>query len=477
MNVEALAIRIGRRRAGILFRYPLSHDHVVTCFVPDPEFAQDPQQPTLSHSLLADTHAEQMAFWADETSIPLNGTYSARHGWLLPSFFQNLLPEGAFRNHLAELRKCEPSNHFELLAAAGRDLPGNVYAEPVSLDRDELERLVTQHNDALEMSVTAEPMAGGVSVSGVQPKLAVVKQDGRYVARTKLQDTHIIAKLPVVDSPNLPELEELSLRLARAAGVNTVEAWLEPLSALEAEHNYDLGDADKQTKFMAVQRYDRDAPIKGPQDTGRVHAEDFAQVLGVAPENKYSGSYLEVAAVMATEQSLGEPAVHELLRRIFVNELLGNPDMHLKNIGLWYPDGRTPELPPAYDLVAYSAYGKGKTRGLFMFPEGRKHPLMAKFEFSEQGQLLTPNARVSMTPGELREFCSRLGLVEKPASTVLRRCADEAFKTWPALIESSGITRLMKERMLAHFYSHPSIESLARRAERRTERSAGPTQA
>lgn len=467
MNVEALAIRIGKRRAGILFRYPLSADQVVTRFVADPDFAKDPKQPTLSLSFGADTPAEQAAFWADETSIPLNGSYSARHGWLLPVFFQNLLPEGAFRNHLAELRKCEPNNHFELLAAAGRDLPGNVYAEPVNLDRDELARLVTQNNDALEMTVTAEPMASGVSVSGVQPKLAVVKQDGRYVARTKLQDTHIIAKLPVVGNPHLPELEELSLRLAREAGVNAVSAWLEPLSALEAEHNYDLGDADKQTQFLAVQRYDRDAPTQGPEDTGRVHAEDFAQVLGVAPENKYSGSYLEVAAVLKGEPSLGEAAIHELLRRIFVNELLGNPDMHLKNIGLWYPDGRTPQLPPAYDLVAYSAYGKGATRALFMFPEGREHHLMAKYQFTAQGQLVTPAPRVTLTPGELREFCTRLGIVEKPASAALSHCAKLAFKTWPALIESSGITKQMKERMLSHFLSHPSIEGLARRAQRR----------
>ena len=35
---------------------------------------------------------------------------------------------------------------------------------------------------------------------------------------------------------------------------------------------------------------------------------------------------------------------------------IGNADMHLKNWTLLYPDGRTPELSPAYDFVSTIAY-------------------------------------------------------------------------------------------------------------------------
>jgi serine/threonine-protein kinase HipA len=79
------------------------------------------------------------------------------------------------------------------------------------------------------------------------------------------------------------------------------------------------------------------------------------------PEDRYGAfdgqnrtSYLAVAAVLMSFDSLGEAAVHELLRRFVVNELLGNPDMHLKNIGLLHPGGVRPTLSPAYDVVAYS---------------------------------------------------------------------------------------------------------------------------
>ncbi|HEY7805440.1 MAG TPA: HipA domain-containing protein, partial [Orrella sp.] len=172
------------------------------------------------------------------------------------------------------------------------------------------------------MITTAEPLEQGVSLSGVQPKLGVIKDRDRYLGRTKDNDTHIIAKLPVVAHPLLPEVEDLSLRLAKAAGVNACDAYLEPLGKLVARHDYDLGEVEQHTNFLAVVRYDR-------QPSARVHCEDFAQVFGVIPEDKYSNefSYLQVAEVLLTQPSLAENAVHELLRRILVNEMLGNPDM------------------------------------------------------------------------------------------------------------------------------------------------------
>ncbi len=39
--------------------------------------------------------------------------------------------------------------------------------------------------------------------------------------------------------------------------------------------------------------------------------------------------------------------------------LIGNADAHLKNWSLVYPDGRTPKLAPAYDLVATGPYIPG----------------------------------------------------------------------------------------------------------------------
>ena len=340
-----------------------------------------------------------------------------------------------------------------MLAACGKDLPGNVYALPVELSRDELAKYVTQNNDALEMSVTAEPMDEGVSLSGVQPKLAVTKVGDRYVARTTMQEAHIIAKLPVVGQPRLPELEDLSLRLAAAAGVTVCTAYLVPLAQLAVDHGYDLGDADGMTNFLAVERYDRDAP-------GRVHCEDFAQVLNVWPEDKYTGaSYVEVAATMMGFESLGEKAVHELVRRLVVNEMLGNPDMHLKNMGLRYSDGVNPELPGAYDIVGYAAYHARTGHGLhILVPDETRKP-----RIPAQAPSAAKAAKPQLTPMVVRKFCAALALPEKPMAAVIKACVQLARRNWPALIESAHLTELQKKNLLQYFRSHHLVVSLAKR--------------
>lgn len=308
-----------------------------------------------------------------------------------------------------------------------------------------------------------EPPDDGVSLSGVQPKLGVIKNGDRYVGRTKNQDTHIIAKLPVVGQPKLPELEHLSLMLATAAGVSVCEAYLEPLEKLTVQHGYDLGDAHGKTNFLAVVRYDR-APGR------RIHCEDFAQVFGEMPEDKYGGlmrktrpvSYVDVAAVLLSFETIGEPGVHELLRRLVVNEMLGNPDMHLKNIGLRYLDGRAPELPPAYDIVAYAALNKNTGHALTILPP----EAVPKAKGHAVGE------KQHLSPAILRAFCAALGLPEKPAAKAISDCVRAACERWPDMIAASGITERQKKRLLEHFHAHPMVASLARRGNRRPQ--AGP---
>ncbi len=450
MNVKALEILVGALRIGVLFQYAQEGAPVINRFVADPAFIEVEDPPVLSLSYQAD---EQALFWRDIGGPQFNGRLSKDgQTWLLPSFFQNLLPEGVFREQLAQLRGCEKGDNFELLAASGKDLPGNVYALPAHLGRQELATYVTQNADALEMTVTAEPLDEGVSISGMQAKLAVIKEGERYVARTKDQDTHIIAKLPVIGYPLLPEVEDLSLRLAKAAGVDACEAYLEPLHKLAAQHNYDLGDVNGQTNFLAVVRYDRKPGL-------RIHCEDFAQVFGVMPEDKYSlnYSYTTIAGTMMAYPSLGEPAVHELLRRIVVNELLGNPDMHLKNIGLWYPDGEAPKLPPAYDLVAHTLFAPVTGHGLRILP-ARQEQLLPK-----RGSEEVKSRKITMSPAVLRSFCNLVDIPERPASKVISDCVTAAFKMWPKLIRESAIAETQKAKMMAHLGKHPLISGLARR--------------
>lgn len=461
MNIKALEIRLGKRRLGLLFQFAPEGGAVINRFVADEDVARDSDLPVVSLSWRANSPQEQVTFWRDLYSQAFNGRLARdSRSWLLPPFFQNLLPEGIFRNQLASARKCEPNDYFELLAACGGDLPGNLYALPVELSRTELGRLVTQDADALEMTVTAEPLEDGVSLSGFQPKLGVVKDGDRFVGRTRDEDSHIIAKLPVGGYPLLPEVEALSLRLAHAAGVDVCEAHLAPMGQLAAQHGYELGAIRNETNFLAVTRFDR---VPG----ARSQCEDFAQVFGVMPEDKYSPdySYLQVAAVMLSYPSLGKPAVMELLRRIMVNEMLGNPDMHLKNIGLCYPDdGSAPQLSPAYDIVAHTIYTPSRGHGLRILPQDFE-PISPAGKSGREGHppVQVRGRQLGLTPNVLRIFCNGLEMPGSAAIKAVSDCVVAAIKHWPGMIQESPLAPSQKETLLAHFHKHPAVQGVVRR--------------
>lgn len=451
MHVQALSIWLGDVFVGHLFRIETGGATPVMRFIADPVFARSQDAPCLSLSML-DTPAAQAAVWADIGNPLFNGNESSRYGSLLPAFFQNMLPEGVFRDQVAAVRGCQAFDHFEMLAACGLDLPGAVRAIPENLSPAEVARLLMNNREPIEIETVSSPMDDGVSLSGVQPKLGVLREGDRYVGRTKLSDTHIIAKLPVVGYGKMPEVEDLSLRLAAIAGVATCHAELVPLAHLAMAHHYDLGDSDSQTKFLAVTRFDR-------SPAGRIHCEDFAQIMGIQPEAKYSTSYLTVARLMIDTPSLGEPAVHELLRRLLVNELVGNPDMHLKNIGVRYRDGRTPELSPAYDVVAYAAFNARSGHAMHILP-----PMV---DSKPRIRVSTPGAALAgkplLTPAVLREFCATLGIPEKPAEKVLRDTAAKAVAHWPKMIAESGLTDHQKGRLARHLEGNDKFQAASKR--------------
>ncbi|MDO9402170.1 MAG: type II toxin-antitoxin system HipA family toxin [Polaromonas sp.] len=428
MNVKILEISLGARRFGKLFQYA-----DLCRFVAEPELVANPPPEVLSLSMVASDPAAQSALWSDVKNPLFNA-----QGGPLPTFFQNLLPEGVLRTHIAQLRGCRENDHFELLAACGGDLPGAVSARPVSVDRGTLQRLITQDQDALEMSVVELPLPQGISVSGVQPKLGLRRQGGRYVARTRAgASTRVIAKLPVAGRPHMPQLEMLSLQMAGAAGVEVCHAELAPLSAIAAEHSYALPD---EPEFLAVTRFDRDG-------ARRIHFEDFAQVLAIEPMRKYSASYLDMALAMRAFASLGEDAVLELIRRLVVNDLLGNPDAHLKNFGVLYPDGVAPRLAPAYDIVAYAAL-----QGV----EGHALPLLP-------APTATTKRTAMFTPANVRAFCFSAGLHEPLVRRVIADTARLARDAWPAMIDGSTLPAPWKKRLQQRLQAHPLLQSMRKR--------------
>ncbi|MBT9465313.1 type II toxin-antitoxin system HipA family toxin [Hydrogenophaga sp.] len=444
MNVPVLVIKLHGQRIGCLFKYEQPGMPTILRFAADETYASVPwdEADVLSESMRADDPAQQQSFWLDVTRPEFNTVLGNRGDAQLPPFFQNLLPEGVFRRFVAEEAQIDPLDHMGMIAACGKNMPGAVTAEWEDIPRSTLQRLVTQNQDALEATVWAEPFQDALSISGVQPKIGVNKDlEGRFVGRTSRGDAAIIAKLPSSEYARMPQLESLSMTLARLAGVNVCQFELAPMSALAAPHRYDLGD-EVAGQFLAVTRFDRD-------HDGRVHFEDFAQVLGLPPEQKYAESYVAIAAVLMSLPQGGPAAVHELLRRIEVNELLGNADMHLKNLGLLYRDRRHAELAPAYDITSTLIYNGARGHALVLMPGAQKQ-----------------HAAPIFNPQRLQAFCNLLGLQVAGCAKVVRDVAAEAAQHWLAPILASGLTPRQKQQLLARLANHPHLVQATRRLRR-----------
>jgi serine/threonine-protein kinase HipA len=237
-----------------------------------------------------------------------------------------------------------------------------------------------------------------------------------------------IAKLPSQQFSGVPENEYSMMTIARAMGMDVPETQLLELDAIEGLPE---GIGELKGRALAVRRFDR-------TDQGPVHIEDFAQVFGVIPDEKYRrASYRGVAAVLGVES--GDADVAEFTRRLVFNTLIGNADMHLKNWSLIYPDGRSPRLSPAYDLLSTIAYIRDESMAL-KYSRTRKMTELSKDELSH----LAAKARLSekLVLDAARDAVSRFKDVWKaetshlPLTKRIVELVDAHAKTIPIYFET-----------------------------------------
>jgi serine/threonine-protein kinase HipA len=326
-STKALAVELHGRRIGVISR--LAGDRQLFAF--EESYVTDRSRPTLSLSFKAQ----------GGELITTPRTYVAR----VPPFFANLLPEGHLRAYLAAHAGVKPEREFFLLAALGADLPGGLIVTPLDRDHEAPPTPETNSQDVGEGEATAPLLR--FSLAGVQLKFSAILEaaGGLTIPAGGLGGSWII-KLPSAQFPTVPENEFAMLALARATGINVPPNRLVPVAEIKG---LPRDAARLGGEALAVQRFDR-----GPAGQ-RIHMEDFAQVFGLFPEDKYERrSYANVAAVLWAET--GADDTYEFVRRLVFSVLIGNGDMHLKNWSLLYPDGRTPVLSPAYDFVSTVPY-------------------------------------------------------------------------------------------------------------------------
>ena len=399
-----LEVSLGGTVVGTLTNLP--NDQNLFAF--DPAYAADDDRPVLSLSFYD-------AFRGLITKVrPVTRR--------LPPFFSNLLPEGQLRQYIAEHGEINAQREFFLLWLLGNDLPGAVTV------RDIQGRTLppTEKNPTAPRTRASKDVLR-FSLAGVQLKLSAIGHPHRQLSiPASSVGGHWIVKLPSSAYPGLPENEFSMMEFARAVGIEVPEVGLLPLQEIRgvpAEWSQLKGSA------YYIKRFDR-----GPKGQ-RIHSEDFNQVYGQFPEAKYKNySYTNMAADIW--RLTNEVQFAEFIRRLIFNAAIGNYDMHLKNWSLIYPDGRTPQLAPAYDFVSTVRYIADDRLALSIAKE-------------------KDTAQLNLTL--LERFARKAQVPSKLVLDTARETAGKIKTAWPVLQKEFPLDPETRRRITAQMRSVPLL--------------------
>ncbi len=258
---------------------------------------------------------------------------------------------------------------------------------------------------AEELRAEAMQRATKMSIQGVQPKLSAVLNikkgsfdlvdiRGRYILKPQ---HHLF--------PELPQNEDLTMRLAASIGIEV------PLHGL-------IYSKDGSLTYF-IKRFDR----KGQKD--KIAVEDFAQLAGLNRDTKYNYSMEKLVKLI--DEYCTFPAIEKarLFKIVLFNYLIGNEDMHLKNYSIILRNGKV-ELSPTYDLLNTSIILQGEIEEIALTMDGKKSNLNYDVLVNYFGK-----KRCGLTDR----------IIEKMEDTI-----QKALSSWFELIEISFLSDKMKDK-------------------------------
>ena len=278
--------------------------------------------------------------------------------------FQTSLPEGFLRDRIVErFSKTMRMDDMALLALAGGSRVGRLrLSTTAEMPADELgseslkEILQSEGSQNLFQDLCDKYLITSSGISGVQPKVVLSARDDmsptllgsdtRTASMSKLsigekstlRGKSLIVKTAGDDYPGLAENEFHCLSIARRAGLAVPEFWL-----------------SEDKKRLAIHRFDID------ETTGKfLGFEDMVSLQGKVNDQKYEGSYENVAFAIAQNASpqLAYASLKEFFESIVLSIILRNGDAHLKNFGLLYSDPSSDDcrLSPLFDVICTAVY-------------------------------------------------------------------------------------------------------------------------
>ena len=277
---------------------------------------------------------------------------------------------------------------------------------------------------------------GRISLSGVQPKYAMVVDKGVLrLAGEGERGTHILKPAPtatfILDRAYCPANEHLTMQMARQVyGIET---------AASALCYFQDGTAAYVTR-----RFDFDGA------GGKYAQEDFAQLAGINRDNgganyKYDLlSYEECGDLIRRYVKAAPVELLKFFRLVVFNYLVLNDDAHLKNFSLLERRPGDYLLSPAYDLMNTTLHLS--TTGIFALQKG----------LFREGTPIDDTHSIGWD--SFVEFGRRLGLSERIVDKEMARfAADNPLAA--TLIEESSLSESLKRHYLQSYqYRRHTLE-------------------
>ena len=171
------------------------------------------------------------------------------------------------------------------------------------------------------------------ALAGSQGKFALERFDDRWTwPNAKHPSTHIV-KPPHERFPGVPLVEDATMHLAAACGLDVARSFVRSFGEDQA---------------YVVERFDREVCADG--QVRRIHVEDFTQALGVSRHAKYSVTAADAFALLKGLPS-GGSLVRGWAKQLVFNTLVGNCDAHGKNYSLFLRADGSVDLCPLYDAL------------------------------------------------------------------------------------------------------------------------------
>ena len=281
--------------------------------------------------------------WGLGFQVPLIASVETE-GVNLHTFFAGLLPEGIRLQALERSVKTSRDDLFSLLMAAGSEAIGDVRVVPPGevprpapvVDLGKLE--TTSFAEVLAASLDYRHGGERHLIPGVQPKVSASMLTLPVKVRRHSKGEAML-KLEPAEYPHLVANELFFMTMAKDCGLEVADV------AQVRDREGSPG--------LVVTRFDRRG---GPSPT-RLHCEDGCQFLDRYAADKYRVSFKDIALGVQLRVTAAKVELPKLLRLLAFSYLIGNGDLHARNVSVLVEPGGLIRLAPAYDLLSTFPYG------------------------------------------------------------------------------------------------------------------------